>query len=137
MSYLSGVSGISIRVEQTAPRIQVRATAIQPGAAQYICIRTVSSQHSWFALLNLFKLIYGPFGQSKFTEHFISAQFPDKPRRNQIYQRKRVAKVLLSNLYTVSTTQIFSWRSSQKPKIFFSSFVMMITSSSALGMDKH
>ena len=31
----------------------------------------------------------------------------------------RVAKVLLSNLYTVSTTQIFSWRSSQKPKIFF------------------
>ena len=36
MSYLSGVSGISIRVEQTAPRIQVRATAIQPGAAQYI-----------------------------------------------------------------------------------------------------
>ena len=34
MSYLSGVSGI--RVEQTAPRIQVRATAIQPGAEQYI-----------------------------------------------------------------------------------------------------
>ena len=39
MSYLSGVSGI--RVEQTAPRIQVRATAIQPGAEQYIHLDSI------------------------------------------------------------------------------------------------
>ena len=75
MSYLSGVSGI--RVEQTAPRIQVRATAIQPGAEQYIhldsmyTLRTSTCCLLCWTGLNQFM---GCLGRATCTIHSISAQ---------------------------------------------------------------
>lgn len=47
------------------------------------------------ALLNL-KWFYGPFGQS--NTHSALNFCPDQPGINQMYQSKRVAKILLSNL---------------------------------------
>ena len=39
------------------------------------------------------KLVYWSFGQSNM--HFTLNFYPDQPKRNQMYQSKRVAKVLL------------------------------------------
>ena len=122
MSYLSGVSGI--RVEQTAPRIQVRATAIQPGAEQYInldsmyTLRTSTCCLLCWTGLNQFM---GRLGQSNM--HHTLDLCPDHLQINQVgiecTKAKEQLRSYCPNLYTVSTTQIFSWRSSQKPKIFF------------------
>ena len=54
-----------------------------------IYIRTVSSVPLFFALLNCFKVVYGPFGQSNMqgTLCFCPDQTsPAQPGRNQMYQ---------------------------------------------------
>ena len=51
------------------------------------------------ALLNWFKLVYGPFGQSNM--HRTLNFWPNQPGRNWMCQSQRLAKVLLFNLYIV------------------------------------
>ena len=87
MSYLSGVSGI--RVEQTAPRIQVRATAIQPGAEQYIHLDSILLGQSpvvCFAELAWTSLRAVWAEQHALYTRSLPRSSTDQPGRNWMYQ---------------------------------------------------
>ena len=66
----------------------------------------VSSQCLLSVVLNWFKLVDGPFGQS--NVHRILDLCTDQLGRNRMHQKQKIAKVLLSNLYYYQSPQTAS-----------------------------